>query len=355
TVSISVDNAAVCVGGSVLLSSTVLNGSGQFVFQWQESPNNLAWANVDTATNATFYPPTGTAGTTYYRLIVTDSLSGCSDPISGSLSVTVYDDAQVSINVDNPVVCVDGQALLTATLVGGSPSATYQWQQSVDSASWFDIALATSNTFNAPTTSAGVTYYRVVISDTLEGCSDPVSAGIRVTVLDDASVTINLNNAEVCIGGDATIMATVTNGSTAIGYQWQSSLDNSTWFDMAGQNGSTLVAPTSSAGTTYYRVAVTDSLSGCFDPVSSSVSVTVVPDASVNVTVDNAEVCVDGDVGLTANITGGSSALQIQWQSSPDDAAWTNIPGATDTTYTADTGTPGMTYYRAVITDTLSD
>ena len=257
---------------------------------------------------------TGAVGTTYYRLTVTDTISGCGDPISGSLSVTVYDDAQISIDVDNPIVCIGGDAVISATLLGGSPVATYQWQQSVDSISWFDIALATADSFDVPTTDAGVLFYRVVITDNLNGCADPVSAGVRVTVLDDATVNINLNNAEVCEGGDATLTATVTNGSSAIGYQWQSSLDNSAWFDMAGQVSSVLNAPTGSAGTTYYRVVVTDSLSGCFDPTSGSLSVTVVPDASVNVTLDNAEVCVGGDVELTANIIGGSSALQIQWQ-----------------------------------------
>src|SRR5690606_17632491 len=39
----------------------------------------------------------------------------------------------------------------------------------------------------------------------------------------------------------------------------------------------------------------------------------------------------------------------IQWQSSPDNSAWTNIVGATLATYTA-TNLAATTYYRAVVT-----
>lgn len=54
------------------------------------------------------------------------------------------------------------------------------------------------------------------------------------------------------------------------------------------------------------------------------------------------------------SITGGATGcgLTYQWQSSPDNAAWTNIGGATGATYTA---TPAAsTYYRRVITCTSS-
>jgi hypothetical protein len=54
------------------------------------------------------------------------------------------------------------------------------------------------------------------------------------------------------------------------------------------------------------------------------------------------------------SITGGTTGcgLTYQWQSSPDNAAWTNIAGATAATYTA---TPSAnTYYRRIITCTAS-
>lgn len=56
----------------------------------------------------------------------------------------------------------------------------------------------------------------------------------------------------------------------------------------------------------------------------------------------------------TLSVTGGASGcgLTYQWQSSPDNSAWTNIGGATSLTYTA---TPvSSTYYRRVTTCSYS-
>ncbi|MDX1407135.1 MAG: hypothetical protein R3330_03350, partial [Saprospiraceae bacterium] len=355
TLTMTLDNAEVCIGGSATLTATLSNGSASLTLQWQSSPDNSTWSDIAGETGLTYNAPTGSVGTTWYRIVASDTLSGCADPASNSASVTVVEDVTASITVNNAIVCTDGIATLLATVNGGSSALQLQWQSSPDDATWTDIAGETGLTYNAPTSAAGVTYYRLVTQDTLSGCDDPASNSVSVMVLEDATVSINVDNAEVCVGGSVLLTSTVTNGSGSFSYQWQESPNNIAWANVDSATNATFYPPTGSAGTTYYRVIVTDALSGCSDPTSGSLSVTVVPDASVNVTVDNAEVCVDGDVELTANITGGSSALQIQWQSSPDDAAWTNIPGATDTTYTADTGTPGMTYYRAVITDTLSD
>ena len=68
---------------------------------------------------------------------------------------------------------------------------------------------------------------------------------------------------------------------------------------------------------TYYRVNVTDDNSGCSDPTSQPVIVTVLDDPTVNVTIPDVEVCIGAVATLTANISGGSGALTIQWQSSP--------------------------------------
>jgi len=47
--------------------------------------------------------------------------------------------------------------------------------------------------------------------------------------------------------------------------------------------------------------------------------------------------------------TGGSGTYTYQWQSSPNNSTWTNISGATTTSYTAGSLT-ATTYYRLVST-----
>ena len=142
---------------------------------------------------------------------------------------------------------------------------------------------ATGLPYSPSTTAAGTIYYRVVVSDTNSGCSDPESNGVSVTVLEDAGLSIVLDNAEVCIDGTATLTATLTNGSASLVMQWQSSADNVNWNNIVGETGLSYSAPTTAVGTTWYRITATDTISGCGDPESNSVSVTVVEDVTASV------------------------------------------------------------------------
>jgi hypothetical protein len=76
----------------------VTGGSSGVTYQWQSSPagqNN--WANIGGAILSTYNASTATAGNTDYRVIITDNLSGCSDPVSNAVLVIVQPDATVSI------------------------------------------------------------------------------------------------------------------------------------------------------------------------------------------------------------------------------------------------------------------
>ncbi len=58
-------------------------------------------------------------------------------------------------------------------------------------------------------------------------------------------------------------------------------------------------------------------------------------------------------LSVTASITDENGSLSYQWQSSTDGAAWTDIAGATETSYTPSTSEVGTTYYRCVVTNTV--
>src|SRR5690606_27878161 len=108
--------------------------------------------------------------------------------------------------------------------------------------------------------------------------------------------------------------------------QWQNSSNQSGPFaEISGETMATYQAPTSSAGTTYYRAVVVDLLNGCTQPMSNVASVIVRPDATINVEVNNAEVCIGGDATLTATLTGGSTQATLQWQSGDSTGVWTDI------------------------------
>lgn len=356
TVTISDPNPEVCIGGSSVITATIVGGSSGMVMQWQSSPDNNTWSNISGANSPTYNAPTTIAGTTYYRMIITDNLPDCNDPVSNVIPVIVQPDAIVSLSPVTSEICLGGLSLLTASITGGSSNLTIQWQSNTNNAGWVVIAGETGTTYNAPGSVTGSVLYRIQITDGFSDCSDPLSNTVTVVIRPDATVSVTPVSTEVCIGGTALLTATITGGSTSLTQQWQSSADGSTgWANIAGATGTTYSAPTSVTGTTYYRIVIIDPASDCSDPISNVVSVLVQPDAIVSIAPLTNSLCVGGSVTLTATVTGGSSAYTLQWQSSPNGTAWSNIAGQNGTTYNPPTGTAGTNFYRVVITDNLSD
>jgi putative AlgH/UPF0301 family transcriptional regulator len=350
-VNVSVDNAETCIGGSVTVTANVTGGSSALVYQWQASGNNIDWTNISGATNINYVASTTSAGITYYRVELTDTITDCSDPVSESITVTVFEDITLDVQISDTEVCLDGNVLLEAIVTGGTSSLTYQWQSSIDNTLWDDITGANGPTYIPPTDAVGLIYYRMVLADSNSGCDAPISSSLSLTVHDYATVDVDVDNSEVCIGGIATITATVSGGSSSLTYQWQASTDNISWADIIGATSDTYNPLTTSADTTFYRVKILDSTTGCTDATSASLSVIVFEDAVVNVNVDNPDVCVGGNAQLSVSIDGGSASLTIQWQASTDEIVWADLIGETGLTYTAPTSSVGLTYYRVVITD----
>jgi hypothetical protein len=359
SVTIAVDNPNVCIGGSVLLTSSITNGSGLFNYQWQFSTNGgSSWSDATpNGTSSTYVAPTAVAGTTTYRLVLTDLGSGCVDPISNTVTVTVNPQPTVSIAVNNPIVCLGGSSTITSTITNGSGNYTYQWQQSpTGSGSWTNVASGGNGAnYNAPTTATGTIYYRVLVNDISNGCDDPMSNTVSVTVANQPTVTVLADNPIVCINGSVTITSTISNGSGNYIYQWQQSPTGSgSWTNVAsGGVSPNYNPPTTTPGVTYYRLLVTDISSGCNDPISNAVSVTVNNQPTVSVAVDNPIVCIGGTSTITSTITNGSGLFNYQWQSSPDGSgSWTNITvNGNSANYTTIGSAAGTTYYRVLVTD----
>ena len=199
--------ADVCIDGDALLTVSVSSGgSGVITYQWQSSTNGTDWSDIDGATAATYDAPTSAAGTTYYRVVIAAADGGCEDSTSEEAIVVVQEDIAITTQPTGADVCIDGDALLTVSISGGSGDITYQWQSSTNGTDWSDIDGATAATYDAPTTSAaGTTYYRVVIAAADGGCEDSTSEEAIVVVQEDIAITTQPTGADVCIDGDALI------------------------------------------------------------------------------------------------------------------------------------------------------
>jgi hypothetical protein len=252
-VTVTSDDPEICSGGTALLVADVDGGTAITNYQWQFEVTDNIWANIPGAMSPTYQTVSlNDPGIYEYRVIITQN-SGCVDT-SEIYSVTVVDDASVSISLNNPEVCIDGLAEFTANVIGGSGNLTYQWQDSISGNTWTDISNATNVNYSAPTSIAGLTYYRVVITDPNSGCADPTSSNLSLLVVEDPIVDVEINNPEVCIGGDAQLSATVIGGSSSISYQWQDSISGGAWSDISGATDLIYLAPTTTAGIIYYQI-----------------------------------------------------------------------------------------------------
>ena len=347
----------VCEGGTANISVTATGGVS-LSYQWQSSTTSGgSFSNIAGANSASYSAPTTSAGTTYYRVVITDSASGCNSVISNEAEVIVNTDPSITVQpTATQTVCEDGTANISVTATGGV-SLSYQWQSSTTSGGSFsNIAGANSASYSAPTTSAGTTYYRVVITDSASGCNNVTSNEAEVIVNADPSITAQPTATQtVCEDGTANISVTAT-GGVSLSYQWQSSTTSGGSFsNIAGANSASYSAPTTSAGTTYYRVVITDSASGCNSVTSDEAEVIVNADPSITAQPTASQtVCEGGTANISVTAIGGVS-LSYQWQSSTTSGgSFSNIAGATSTSYAAPTTSAGTTYYRVVITDSAS-
>jgi hypothetical protein len=153
------------------------------------------------------------------------------------------DDLAVTTQPSNITECVGGTLTMTVATSGGSGTITYQWQSSPDGSTGWANATgtgSTSATFTPPSTTAGTTYYRVLINATGSGCGQAVSNNATATIIADLAITAQPTNVNECIGGTNTMTVAITGGTGTISYQWQQSPDGSTgWVNATGTGATT--------------------------------------------------------------------------------------------------------------------
>ena len=154
--------------------------------QWERYEDGT-WVQISGATGTTFTPPTGSIGTTQYRAVVTNSVTGEPTNIlgtatSGTATVTVIPAAtggpdaptitgpippSQTVYVNDPEGDLQNLTItVSAPPEGGTQ--TIQWERYEDGA-WVVISGATGATFTPPTGTVGTTQYRAVVTNSISG------------------------------------------------------------------------------------------------------------------------------------------------------------------------------------------
>ena len=114
---------------------------------------------------------------------------------------------------------------------------------------------------------------------------------------------------------------------------------------VAGQSAATVYAKSAAAVSTVYTCSANNSSTGCVN--TAQTTVTFMP-GNVAIAANPSEICISGSSMLTIAPSNGYGDATFQWQDSPDNVVFTNIPGATAITYTTPT-ISSQTYYRLII------
>jgi hypothetical protein len=282
----------------------------------------------------------------------------------------------------------------TITLSGASTGCgyTYQWQSSPDNNTWTNVIGATNTSYNATITSS--IYYHCIVTCSGSGltatsssgycqfgpasndaCSTPVAAGVVTTTGynvqgDNTCATINTGGTTdptpSCqfVNHSGTLWYTFTTPAYAATYSISLVPNTLTYGAMtlysntcgaftevacadAGvsfqvQNISTGCLP---ANTTYYVMVFTDGGAAGSFYLSISSPACNGGDA-VATTVSQ---CGAGNYATTLSLNNTSGCLTAyQWQSSTNNSTWSNVGGATSSTYAATISS--SIYYQCVVT-----
>ena len=232
---------------------------------------------------------------------------------------------------------------------------TFQWQNSTDGVNFSSISGATNATYTSAALSVD-TWFRRQVTSTLNGkaCIEFTPA-ILITVNNLTPGSIGV--AQTICEGTVPAALTETGAPTldgAISYQWQQSIDGSTWANVASGGNAATYAPAALIADTWYKRLVTSTLGASICTEESNVIRITVNNFNPG-TIGNAQtVCENTAPGALSSVTPtGDGTFSYKWLDSPDGTNFNQIPGAITETYS-----PGImaadTWYQRVVTSTLN-
>ncbi|PTX19317.1 putative secreted protein (Por secretion system target) [Pontibacter mucosus] len=348
---------AYCQGAeATALGGAVAGGTGAYTYQWQSSSSATGtFTNITSATAATYTPSTATAGTVYYRRLVTSG--ECANNVSNVIGVTVTPAITANTISGAATYCQGATAsALGGAVTGGVNAKTYQWQQSPNGSDQWTTAPGTSNqiSYTPSTTTLGTIYYRRVV--TSENCSSESNA---VAIIVNSPIAGNQISGAQTVCSNSPVAAlgqaagtSLSGGSTPYTFQWQTSTSASGTFtnvtNGTGANTATYTPASrsvTSSTTVYFRRVVSG---GQCESFSEPVAVTFTPVISNNtITATQTTICSEGTpTQINGSLpTGGTGTYTYLWEQRVGaNGAWVAAAGTNN----------GRNYQPGALTTTTS-
>ncbi|MCK9387630.1 MAG: putative Ig domain-containing protein [Sulfuritalea sp.] len=341
------------IGGTAAQNQTLaavssladVDGIGAIGYQWQSSSDGTTWSNISGATassftlgeaqvgqqvrvNASYVDAHGTSESVVSE--TTAAIANVNDAPTGTIAVIGTVAQNETLVATNTLADADGLGLIN-----------YQWQQlNIDL--WADIGGATESSFTL--TEAQVGHQVRAMTRYVDGHN-----AIEMIASEATDVVANVNDlptGAVTLTGMAVQNQTLIadnnlvdiEGWGSIGYQWESSIDGSTWNAINGATANSFALTEAQVGQQVRAVASYTDGHGTVESVASTATTAIanVNDAPTG-TVGVSGTAAQGQTlpaGNTLADIDGLGAIGYQWQSSADGATWNNISGATASSLT---------------------
>jgi gliding motility-associated-like protein len=354
-----------CLGGSpTVLSFTISGVIGAPTYQWYSntSNSNTGGSIISGATNATYTPPAGAAGTFYYYCIISLPTGGCSSITTNAATITILPNATITgqpTPTQNLCVGVTIPNSLTVSYSGGTGIPTYQWFSNTTNTTTggSPIAGATAASYTPPPfIIPGNYYYYVTVSLSGISCLPVTSNVSEIIVFADPTVSSQpLGSQTLCQNAiPSSLDITATGGNGIFSYQWYSNSLNSNTGGVLipGATASSYVPTTNTIGTRYYYVIVTQNgTPGC--SVNSATAAIVVISSPTITQPTSSTVCIGGTPAvLSITVSGATGTPLYEWYSNSinSTSGGTAISGATGATFSPPNSVLGTIYYYCIVT-----
>tara|TARA_R110000765_G_scaffold424064_1_gene533969 strand:+ start:11984 stop:18160 length:6177 start_codon:yes stop_codon:yes gene_type:complete len=330
-------------------ASSASGGDNTYAYQWQYSSNNSSWSSVTGATGTTYQPPTGLTSSRWYRRRV---VSCSQTKYTTSIKITVAANLTAGTLNNQTATCYGGNPVaITASInpSGGNGTYSYVWQYSANGTSgWTTISGATSATYDPPSGATATLWYRKKVSSCGQ---NQYTSGIQVQIYGDLNAGGINGTQTICYSADPSTLGNSTlpsGGTGSYTYAWQYSNDGSSgWATIGGATTSTYDPPGGLTNSRWYRRVVNSCGQNAY---SANIKVTVNPVAVAGSISGVQSVCYNGDPVSISNTTlpsGGDGSYSYQWQFyTTAIGIYSNISGATSTSYNPPSGITESTWYR---------
>ena len=229
--------------------------------------------------------PVNAANSYTYALtgVTESSVTGCSNIVSGTASVTVNPLPTATIASSVSSVCKDG-TVPTITFTGSGATSPYVFRYTLNSGASQTVTTTTGNSVsvNVPVNAANSYTYALtgVTESSVTGCSNIVSGTASLTVNPLPTATIASSVTSVCKDGTAPTITFTGSGATAP-YVFMYTINGGTSQTITTTSGSNIILPISTTSVRSDVYALTEvkesSIAGCSNIVSGTASVTVNP------------------------------------------------------------------------------